>query len=44
MESLSPTWDETIILESIVLYGDPNDLKTSPPLVVVEVYDYDSLV
>ena len=44
MESLSPTWDETIILESVVLYGDPDDIKASPPLVVVEVYDFDTLV
>lgn len=41
--SLSPTWDETLVFRNIVLYGPIEEIVDCPPLVIVEVFDYDTV-
>lgn len=43
-EALSPIWDETLSIENLKIYGNLQDTITSPPEVIVEIYDYDSEV
>lgn len=43
-ETLSPTWDEALVFNDIVVYGVREELVRSPPVVIVEVYDYDIVV
>nr|XP_054765598.1 myoferlin-like [Lytechinus pictus] len=40
--SLSPSWDQTLIFEEIVVHGSPDFLARHPPDVVVEIFDYDA--
>ncbi|XP_025413884.1 otoferlin-like isoform X4 [Sipha flava] len=40
-ETLSPTWDELLIIDEVILYGTKDDIKTHPPTVVVEIFDQD---
>ena len=42
-ETLSPTWDELLIFEEILVYGRREDIKTNPPIVLIEVYDQDKV-
>jgi len=43
-ETLCPTWDETLVFDDIVVYGLRDELIASPPVVIVEIYDYDVVV
>lgn len=43
-ETLCPMWDETLIFDEIVIYGLRDDLLQHPPMVTVEVFDYDLMV
>ena len=43
-ESLSPTFDQTLIIKKIRLFGDTKLLCYSPPPVVFEFFDEDELV
>ncbi|KAJ9592735.1 hypothetical protein L9F63_015615, partial [Diploptera punctata] len=40
--SLNPIWDQTLIVEEVILPGIPQTLKSQPPIIVMEVYDMDS--
>ncbi|PIK46881.1 putative otoferlin [Apostichopus japonicus] len=40
-ETLSPTWDEVLILDNVTIHGDREDLKDNPPLIAIEVFDVD---
>ncbi|EDV23443.1 uncharacterized protein TRIADDRAFT_27805, partial [Trichoplax adhaerens] len=40
-ETLSPIWDETIRMRSIVLYGTLEDIVKSPGTIVIDVFDND---
>lgn len=40
-ETLSPTWDEMLIFNAVVIYGTINSIRNTPPTVVVEVFDQD---
>ena len=40
-ETLSPTWDEMLIFNAVVIYGTVNSIRSTPPTVVVEVFDQD---
>ncbi|KAM9680284.1 fer-1-like protein 6, partial [Trichechus inunguis] len=42
-ETLSPTWNQMLLFNDIVLHGDQKELVDSPPLVVVELYDSDAV-
>ena len=42
-ETLSPTWDELLVFGKLLVYGRKEDIKRRPPLVTVEIYDYDKV-
>ncbi len=43
-QTLNPTWDETLVFDSVIIYGSGSDTKRNPPNVVVEVFDHDQFV
>jgi len=40
-ETLSPTWDEMLIFNAVVICGTIASIRNTPPTVVVEVFDQD---
>nr|XP_020041492.1 fer-1-like protein 6 [Castor canadensis] len=42
-QTLSPTWNQMLLFNELVLHGDEKELLESPPLVVVELYDSDAV-
>ncbi|KAI5932249.1 Fer-1-like protein 6 [Manis javanica] len=42
-QTLSPTWNQMLLFNNLVLHGDQRELVESPPLVVVELYDSDTV-
>ena len=42
-ETLSPTWDESMVFEEILVYGRREDIKANPPIIIVETYDQDKV-
>lgn len=43
-QTLSPTWNQMLLFNDLVLHGDQKELAESPPSVVVELYDSDAVV
>ena len=43
-ETLSPTWDELLLVDRLLVYGRKEDIKRRPPQVTVEIYDYDKVL
>jgi myoferlin len=43
-KTLCPTWDQTLIFESVDIYGDPRNTADQPPQIVIELFDYDVFV
>lgn len=42
-ETLSPTWDELLVFPRLMVHGRREDIKRTPPLVTIEIYDYDKV-
>lgn len=42
-ETLSPTWDELLLFDEIVLWGTKQDIKKDPPTIVIEIFDQDKV-
>ncbi|XP_070555288.1 otoferlin-like isoform X9 [Ptychodera flava] len=42
-ETLSPTWDEMLVFDEIVIYGKLEDVLENLPMVVIEVFDQDTV-
>nr|XP_034974750.1 fer-1-like protein 5 [Zootoca vivipara] len=40
--TLHPCWDQTLIFENILIYGDPRATEQEPPVVALEVFDLDA--
>nr|XP_020479932.1 dysferlin isoform X3 [Monopterus albus] len=40
--TLNPTWDQTLIFYELEIFGDPEVVMSSPPKVLVELYDQDT--
>ena len=40
-QTLNPTWDETLVLSDLTLYGTAEHIQNYPPTVVVEILDED---
>lgn len=43
-ETLSPTWDELLIIDNIIIYSTGSVIKKDPPTVVIELFDRDKVV
>ena len=43
-ESVCPTWDQTMLINQIRIFGDPESVLETPPPVIVEFYDRDIVV
>ncbi|KAK1164574.1 myoferlin-like isoform X2 [Acipenser oxyrinchus oxyrinchus] len=41
--TLNPTWDQTLIFNSVEIYGDPQAVAQNPPNVVFELFDKDQV-
>ncbi|XP_069742580.1 otoferlin isoform X1 [Narcine bancroftii] len=42
-ETLCPTWDQMLVFDNIELYGEAQELRDDPPIVVIEIYDQDTV-
>uniref|UniRef100_UPI0035900243 otoferlin-like isoform X2 n=1 Tax=Myxine glutinosa TaxID=7769 RepID=UPI0035900243 len=42
-ETLCPTWDQMLVFDDIRLYGDEHEMREDPPLVIIEIFDQDTL-
>ncbi|XP_023242600.1 myoferlin-like isoform X2 [Centruroides sculpturatus] len=42
-QSLCPIWDQTLIFDEVIIYGDVETVKCEPPIVAVEAYDQDAI-
>ncbi|GFS11456.1 otoferlin [Elysia marginata] len=42
-QTLSPTWDEMLILQEVDIYGLMEEIQDDPPTIVVEVFDQDKV-
>ncbi|XP_054023348.1 fer-1-like protein 6 [Dryobates pubescens] len=42
-QTLSPTWNQTLLFNSIVLHGDREEIAEIPPQIVIELYDDDAV-
>uniref|UniRef100_U3JIL2 Fer-1 like family member 6 n=1 Tax=Ficedula albicollis TaxID=59894 RepID=U3JIL2_FICAL len=42
-QTLSPTWNQTLLFNSIVLHGDKEEITQFPPEIVIELYDDDAV-
>ncbi|XP_076179647.1 otoferlin isoform X4 [Ptiloglossa arizonensis] len=40
-ETLSPTWDELLLFDDILIYGTDEEIKKDPPSIVIEIFDQD---
>ena len=43
-ETLSPTWDEMLIIHEVTMYGLMQEIADNPPTMVVEIFDQDKVV
>ncbi|XP_078145831.1 otoferlin [Centroberyx gerrardi] len=42
-ETLCPTWDQLLVFDDVELYGEASELRDDPPIIVVEIYDQDTV-
>ncbi|XP_077968337.1 otoferlin-like isoform X2 [Styela clava] len=40
-ETLNPTWDQTLVMEDVTLYGRAEELRDDPPVIIIEIFDRD---
>lgn len=43
-ETLCPTWDQLLVFENVELFGEACELRDDPPIIVIELYDQDTVV
>lgn len=43
-ESVCPTWDQTLLVNQVRIFGNPGSVLESPPPVVMEFFDKDMIV
>ena len=44
VQSLCPTWDQTLIFDNVEIDGQPKDVAREPPDIVLEIFDHDTFV
>ncbi|GBP13606.1 Otoferlin [Eumeta japonica] len=42
-ETLSPTWDELLLFNDVLIYGTMENIKLDPPTIVIEIFDQDKV-
>ncbi|CAH0402078.1 unnamed protein product [Chilo suppressalis] len=42
-ETLSPTWDELLVFDDVLLYSTIEQIKADPPTIVIEIFDQDKV-
>ncbi|CAG9763070.1 unnamed protein product [Ceutorhynchus assimilis] len=42
-ETLSPTWDELLIFDEILLFGASDEIKQDPMSIIIEIFDQDKV-
>ncbi|XP_075782090.1 otoferlin isoform X4 [Pelodiscus sinensis] len=42
-ETLCPTWDQMLVFDNVELYGDAHEMRDDPPIIVIEIYDQDTV-
>lgn len=42
-ETLSPTWDELLLFDDILIYGTAEEIKKDPPSIVIDLFDQDKV-
>ncbi|XP_078391487.1 fer-1-like protein 4 isoform X2 [Cetorhinus maximus] len=42
-ETLSPMWSEMLLFDQILIEGSKEELKNDPPIIIINIFDYDSL-
>uniref|UniRef100_A0A672ZSG3 Otoferlin n=1 Tax=Sphaeramia orbicularis TaxID=375764 RepID=A0A672ZSG3_9TELE len=42
-ETLCPTWDQLLVFENVELFGEATELRDDPPIIVIEIYDQDTV-
>ncbi|KAK3919848.1 Otoferlin, partial [Frankliniella fusca] len=42
-ETLSPTWDELLVFDDVLIYGTREEIKKDPPTVIIEIFDQDKV-
>lgn len=40
---MSPTWDELLIFDEILIYGTEGEIKHDPPAIIIEIFDQDKV-
>ena len=43
-ETLCPTWDQLLVFDDVELFGEASELRDDPPIIVVELFDQDTVV
>lgn len=43
-ETLSPAWCECLLFDRVLLEGTREELQRDPPLVIINIYDHDTMV
>ena len=44
MQTLCPTWDQTLIFDNVPIYGNVEEVRDNPPPIVLELFDRDAVV
>lgn len=42
-ETLSPTWDELLVIDDLLLYSTIERIRADPPTIVIEIFDQDKV-
>lgn len=42
--TVCPTWDQSLVYETIDIHCDPEEVANNPPEVMIEVFDHDTFV
>ncbi|CAK1554752.1 unnamed protein product [Leptosia nina] len=42
-ETLSPTWDELLVFDDVLLYSTIDQIKKDPPTIAIEIFDQDKV-
>ncbi|NWU89567.1 OTOF protein, partial [Upupa epops] len=42
-ETLCPTWDQLLVFDNVELYGEAHEVRDDPPIIVIEIYDQDTV-